>query len=341
MSWMTHTCGAAAAMVLASAAIAQSGAVAGSSLDIGDEAPKIDISFWLKGDKVVEFEEGKVYVIEFWATWCGECKATMPHISKLQQSYKDYGVRFLGISDENLMTVTDFIQQEEWDQKTRYTIATDPDRSVYRDYMTAAGERGIPTAFIVGRGGYIEWIGDPMMIERPLELITRDQWDREAARGERILVRRLQAAGSPSEAVEVLDKLIAQSNDPALYQLQKAHLLLTELNQPQEGYRLLEKGVKAFWDDSDVLNKIAGSLADGQFPNPDLALGLRIAERACDLTAYKSGQVLDTLARVHYRRGELRKAVEIQKLAVEHAEADVEAEIQGRLKEYLKEASKR
>lgn len=38
-------------------------------LNIGDKAPKLEIEHWLKGDEVVEFEEGKVYMVEFWATW--------------------------------------------------------------------------------------------------------------------------------------------------------------------------------------------------------------------------------------------------------------------------------
>ncbi len=46
----------------------------------------------VKGDEVKKFEEGKVYIVEFWANWCGPCIVMMPHISELQQQFKDIGV---------------------------------------------------------------------------------------------------------------------------------------------------------------------------------------------------------------------------------------------------------
>ena len=61
----------------------------------------------------------------------------------------EVSVRFVGVSDEKLQTVTDFLGKDEWKEKTRYTLATDPDRSTYNSYMAAAGQNGIPTALAV------------------------------------------------------------------------------------------------------------------------------------------------------------------------------------------------
>ena len=66
-------------------------------LSVGDKAPPLSIEKWVKGDEVTGFEKGKVYVVEFWATWCGPCVASMPHLSALQKEYKDR-VTIIGVT---------------------------------------------------------------------------------------------------------------------------------------------------------------------------------------------------------------------------------------------------
>jgi hypothetical protein len=62
----------------------------------------------------------------------------------------------------------------------QYCLTTDPDRSNHTNYMKAAGQNGIPCAFVVGKDGFIEWIGHPMSIDRPLANIIEGNWDRDA-----------------------------------------------------------------------------------------------------------------------------------------------------------------
>src|SRR5438067_12699343 len=66
------------------------------TLNIGDPAPPLWVREWIKGTPVQRLEKGKVYVIEFWATWCGPCIASMPHLSALATKYKDQ-VTVIGI----------------------------------------------------------------------------------------------------------------------------------------------------------------------------------------------------------------------------------------------------
>ncbi|MEM1422742.1 MAG: TlpA disulfide reductase family protein, partial [Planctomycetota bacterium] len=74
------------ALVLACAIVSP---VVADELTVGDPAPALTVGQWLKGEPVDAFENGHVYVVEFWATWCGPCIAGMPHLSEVQKEYGD------------------------------------------------------------------------------------------------------------------------------------------------------------------------------------------------------------------------------------------------------------
>ncbi len=169
-------------------------------LTVGSKAPPIDIEHWLNKEPVERWETGKVYVVEFWATWCGPCVAQMPHLAELQEKYeKDLVV--IGVSDEDPETIDEFLEKERdgmtFEEITdSYWLTTDPDGSVERDYMKAAAKGGIPTAFIIGKTGEIEWIGHPCNIDEPIAKIINGTWNREAYAAQQAeRMRRQQASG--------------------------------------------------------------------------------------------------------------------------------------------------
>lgn len=159
-------------------------------LTVGDDAPALDIEHWLQDGNgyfkpVKKFKEGNVYVVEFWATWCDPCKISMPMLAELQNKYRGQGVQIIGVSNEPLETIDRMMEQEHGQvEKTfreitsAYSLATDPDSSVSDDYMLASGQDGVPTAFIVGKTGKIEWIGSPFKMDEPLSQVVDGTWDR-------------------------------------------------------------------------------------------------------------------------------------------------------------------
>jgi len=350
---MGRTFTVAAAIALGSTTLCRAGDYEGKPLTIGTPAPAIDISHWLKGDQVDEFETGKVYVLEFWATWCGPCRASMPHISKLQEQFRDYGVTFIGVSDEKLQTVAGFLSKTDrneklWTDKIRYTLATDPDESVKKDYMVAAGVQTIPTAFIIGKEGKIEWIGHPTHpkgdLDRALDAIVKDGWDRTAYK--KIYDLRKQVSkevddANYKKALAITDELIVL--DPyshILYKHRKFGLLLSVLNRPAAAYEIGRELVDAHWDDAQSLNQISWFVVDDRtVQTRDLEFALKAAARASDLTDHKNAAILDTVARVYYEMGDLRSALQWQLKAVEHLDPDSRqgSQLKRTLEQYQKE----
>ena len=355
----------ASAIVIASAAFGQEAKEqepAGKKITIGDTAPSIDISNWIKGEKVEKFEDGKVYIVEFWATWCGPCKVSMPHLSEAQAQYKDYGVTFIGISDEPLETVTKWLDStdkksgKQWSDLIAYTLTTDPDKSVKNDYFTAAGQRGIPSAFIVGKDQKIEWIGNPHPqspdgFDKALEAVVKDSWDRAAfkakwegaqikqqaeSEGQATLMKAVKAKDW-NKVIEVADQVLAKSPKSKDMAMLKFHTLVVELKEPTKGYEFLKTYLTSnFWDDAMTLNEFAWTIVDDASITPkDIDYATGLAMRANKYSGESNPAILDTLARCWFEKGNLGEAVKIQKMASAMAKDDeMGAEIKATLKKY-------
>ncbi len=149
---------------------------------LGEPAPPLQGLLWIKGTPVdLAANRGTtVTVVEFWATWCGPCVESIPHLTELQKRFGPRGLAIVGISDEGPSTVREFV--EKMGQKMDYSVAVDPTGDTRSAYMDTYGQSGIPRAFIVDRHGRIVWIGHPQSeLEKTLEEILSGSYDLAAA----------------------------------------------------------------------------------------------------------------------------------------------------------------
>jgi thiol-disulfide isomerase/thioredoxin len=141
------------------------------TLKIGDPAPKIEPMAWLQGTPIAKYERGRVYVIEFWATWCPPCLRSIPHLSALQQKYSST-LTIVGVNAEGLLgnhadlnKVHDFMNRHG--KEMTYTVAMeDPiEKPISEQWVTGTGSMGAPTAGIIDRYGKLVWIGYPDVVK--------------------------------------------------------------------------------------------------------------------------------------------------------------------------------
>lgn len=175
------------ALALISLASAQ-----GQPLTIGDPAPAFKVTGWSRGTAVEELKEGNVYVVEFWATWCGPCITAMPHLSDLADKFAgkatlisvntwDYKKVEEGKENDadHVSRVNTWVKENE--SKMRYNVAFDDvNDTMANTWMRAAGRNGIPCAFIVNEKRQIAWIGHPMEMDEPLKAVVDRTWDLNA-----------------------------------------------------------------------------------------------------------------------------------------------------------------
>lgn len=142
------------------------------TLHIGDNAPELRYSKWIKGSPVKSYEKDRMYVLEFWATWCVPCKIAMPHLSELARKYKST-TTFIGVNSGEMTggkpyetvvpEISKFVAAMGKDMDYD-VIADDNDMFMGKQWFKASGQVTIPTTYLIKEGKLI-WIGHPDSLE--------------------------------------------------------------------------------------------------------------------------------------------------------------------------------
>jgi thiol-disulfide isomerase/thioredoxin len=317
---------------------------AAPTLRVGMPAPQLKVAKWFKGTPVERLETGKVYVVEFWATWCGPCRTSIPHVTELAKKYGDK-VTVIGVSvwerpkektNEGIAALIEPFVKEMGDKMAYNVAADDPNGTMANTWMAAAGRTGIPSAFIVGKEGKIAWMGHPMEMDKTLEAVVAGTFNVAAEAAEQSkksqeqqdlagLVGPIKAAitaKDPNAIVKAVDTALAAKPDmeselmpvklTALLQTDEVSAFAYLKASADKGF--FEKNPAIAYTVAMVINQRADTMK-----KPDWPVLLGILEKVNESRQNRDWLLLASYAQILARTGQVDKAIEIQQKAVDLA----------------------
>ena len=349
MRTLNRTWTIAAATLVAISAFGQN-AARPAALMVGDPAPRLAVAKWVKGTPVASLDKGKIYVVEFWATWCGPCKESIPHLTELRKKFGD-SATFIGVSsfENNWNGVEPFVKSEG--DQMDYDVAMDKiahpdDREGFmaKNWMEAAHQPGIPTAFVIDKAGKIAWIGHPMNLEEPLGKVIDGTWDRTAFAHQYAadMQKQLDEENSPlrklmkqfsvemgqkhwTEALATIDKAAPDlPAGPDQAELMRLSVYASSGNSEKYSEAAQKLMAGKLKDQPQILNSIAWDIVDpkSKFTHRDLKLAQKAAERSVEISNRSQPEALDTLAWTYYWMGDNAKAISTENEALSKATGD-------------------
>ena len=125
---------------------------------VGQRAPDFTLSS-LAGRKVSLSDfHGKVVILDFWATWCGPCRASMPGLEALRTRYQDKGLVMVSVSlDRRGEDAKSYLEKNDYEKLIGLWESLSAAKQVASQY----GVFGIPRTFVIDRQGIIRYCGHP------------------------------------------------------------------------------------------------------------------------------------------------------------------------------------
>jgi cytochrome c biogenesis protein CcmG/thiol:disulfide interchange protein DsbE len=131
----------------------------------GQKGPRFQVEQFLTP---IPDTKGKFVLVDFWATWCGPCRASIPHLNALQMKFKDRLV-VIGLSDETAAEV-----KAMKSPVIGYFVAVDTKSRMSNE----AEVRGIPHAILLDPDGIVRFEGNPGYLDEAVVSRLLDKYSK-------------------------------------------------------------------------------------------------------------------------------------------------------------------
>ena len=131
------------------------------------DPPPLQVTQWINADPATLADlKGKIVVLDFWATWCGPCIASIPHLNELAEKFKDKVV-FIGVCHPR---GGEKMGQMVKDKGIKYPVCLDPTGATAKAYHV----NGYPDYYIIDASGKFAVIDCAnRSVEKALEALTQ------------------------------------------------------------------------------------------------------------------------------------------------------------------------
>ncbi len=326
-------------------------ATAADKLQVGDMAPEFSVESWILPSEKgldVDLTDGKVHVVEFRATWCAPCKFSIPHLTRLQQEWGEDRLQIIGVSNEKPEEVEPWVERNL--SQIGYGIAISTGRGVQKTWYKGAQLSSIPSAFIVGPAGRIQFIGNPNGedFEHTLTKVLRGRFDAAKERQAAPMLKDLRAqkdAKNWRQYEKVANEIIAL--DPRVFidvQMDLFETRIVDMKRRDQAYAAVNTFIEnAIETDPEGIILFADHIvADPDIPDEDrdLELALKSTKQAIEQfdDARRQAAAMKVMAAVHFKRGENTEAVSVARDAYRLAPADAKDDYREQWLEYKRQA---
>lgn len=300
---------------------------------IGDPAPLPESGTTIVGPPVDSWPDDRYTLLIFWSPFVGGTAEHLARLGEVDEAHDHIqGISIaLGPRDRSEAILADLPGR---DPRIPRTIV-DEDGVWRQAFLEPIGITSLPAVVAIDRAGLITFHSTLESVLRPLSQIVADTWDPTAFRTDaleysarmnlmetiekgRSLARRDQITWNDVLAIVREGLELDPRNTPLL--VKEFDILLADADRPEEAYEVGRRIVEAYPKSPITLNDLAWHVVS--FPNVrvrDLDFALEVSRRANALQGWMDYGQLDTLARIHWMRGEEAEAVRLQRKAVSMA----------------------